>query len=253
MRDFKHTNGSCEGSCCLRLSDIGVSINGQQLISDVNIHLHCGEIAALIGPNGVGKSTLLKAILGQTAHTGKIEFQAASGSNTRPLIGYVPHSPAFDPSDPVSVLDLFASCISKHPVFLPVGKKLRKRVEDCLAKVRAEKLIDKRIGLLSGGELQRVLLAMALEPLPQILILDEPMNAVDVQGIAMLMEMLDEIRRKYDLSILMTTHDFSMLEPYVDKVYLLSGTIISAGTPAEVLSRDEFRSVFRLGKRKGDE
>jgi len=248
LRDFKHNDHGCEGSCCLKLENINVDMNGARLLSDINLHLHCGEIAALIGPNGAGKSTLLKTILGQHPSGGSIVFRSAAGTRTHPLVGYVPQSPSFDPSDPVSVLDLFTSCVSRHPVFLPVGKKHRERAVRCLSRVHGEELVDKRIGLLSGGELQRVLLALALEPLPQILILDEPVSAVDITGISVLMEMLSEIRTSYDLSILMTTHDFEVLEPYVDKVYLLNGTIVASGTPSEVMQSEAFCEAFHLGR-----
>jgi zinc transport system ATP-binding protein len=102
------------------------------------------------------------------------------------------------------------------------------------------------VGTLSGGELQRVLLALALEPLPNILILDEPLSGVDVEGMAMLMEMLDEIRQVYDLSILMTTHDFAALNLYADRVILLNRSILMTGTPEEVLSSEAFKTVFHM-------
>lgn len=146
-------------------------------------------------------------------------------------MGYVPQSPTFDRGDPVSVLDLFASSISRWPVFLPVPKTLRSRVESCLARVHGESLIDKRVGALSGGELQRVLLAMALEPLPHILILDEPLSGVDVEGERQLLDMLDEIRSSYDLSILLSTHDFATLEQFADKVVLLQHRVLKVGPP----------------------
>ena len=128
---------------------------------------------------------------------------------------------------------------------------MRCKVLECLQRVNGEDLIDKRVGSLSGGELQRVLLALALEPLPNLLILDEPLSGVDVEGIEVLMEMLDEIRHVYDLSILMITHDFNTLEKYADQVVLLDRKIIKQGTPKEVLSSDAFMSVFhRKGGRK---
>ena len=164
------------------------------------------------------------------------------------MIGYVPQSPAFDPGDPVTVADLFACCMSKRPAFLGQAKSLREKILNCLALVRSENLIDKRVGTLSGGELQRVLLALALEPLPNILILDEPLSGVDVEGMGTLMDMLDEIRTTYDLSILMITHDFSMLPRYADQVVLLNKQLIRQGTPSEVLDSEEFRRVFH---RKG--
>ena len=130
---------------------------------------------------------------------------------------------------------------------MPLGKAFRHRVEESLARVHGETLIDKRVGDLSGGEVQRVLLALALEPMPHMLILDEPLSGVDVEGMETLMEMLDEIRKTYDLSILMTTHDFSMLERYCDRVVLISHKILKKGTPMEVLSSDEFLQAFHMG------
>ena len=104
---------------------------------------------------------------------------------------------------------------------------------------------------LSGGELQRVLLAMALEPVPHILILDEPLSGVDIEGEKQLLDMLDEVRTQYDLSILLSTHDFATLEEYADKVILLQSTVLKAGKPAEVLSSPEFREVFHLTLGRG--
>ena len=230
------------------LEKLTVGYNKVPLINNIEIGINKGEIVTLIGPNGAGKSTLLKAILGQQESTGVVSFSVPGQRNRKPAIGYVPQSPTFDPGDPITVADLFACCMSKRPAFLGLSKKMREKVEECLERVRGENLIDKRVGTLSGGELQRVLLALALEPLPNILILDEPLSGVDVEGISMLMDMLDEIRQVYDLSILMTTHDFATLEMYADQVILLDHTIVAQGTPKEVLASEEFRRVFH---RKG--
>ncbi len=243
----KHNNpGTGCGACCLKVSDLSVTIGAQSILDGVSFHLHCGEITALIGPNGAGKSTLFRTILGQLPHGGVIEFQPAGGEKARPLMGYVPQSPAFDRSSPVSVLDFFAAAISDWPVFLPIPRKLRDKVSACLSRTHAEGLLDQRIGSLSGGQLQRVLLAMALEPLPHTLILDEPLSGVDVEGERQLMDMLDEIRQTYDLSILLSTHDFATLGHYADKVLLLHKRILRSGTPSEVLSSPEFKAVFHL-------
>lgn len=241
-----HGHGSCEDSCCLQIKDLSVTLGTDQILENINLHMHCGQIVALIGPNGAGKSTLIKSILGQQDYSGEITF-SEGGHREKLRIGYVPQSPAFDRGDPVSVLDLFVCCNSGRPAFLPVTKKFRQKVLDCLSRVHGEGLIDKRIGTLSGGELQRVLLALALEPIPNILILDEPLSGVDVEGMELLMDMLDEIRRKFDLSILMTTHDFSMLDRYVDKVVLLKSTILCSGKPREVLCSDAFAEAFHMG------
>jgi zinc transport system ATP-binding protein len=234
------------GTCRLRVQKLGVTLEGESILRDISFQLNCREIVALIGPNGAGKSSLFRSILGQIPYTGSIKFELAGGYPSHPKIGYVPQSPSFDRGYPISVLDFFAAAISKWPVFLPVPAGLRKRVEECLSRVHGEALLDKRIGALSGGELQRVLLALALEPIPQILILDEPLSGVDVGGEHLLMEMLDEIRQKYDLSIFFSTHDFSTLRRYADKVILLQQAILKQGTPAEVLRSSEFQAVFHL-------
>lgn len=244
MSPIPHGKG-CNSACCLRLQNVSVKAGNDYIVSDITMHVHCGEMVALIGPNGAGKSTVLKAILGQREYDGVIAFSAPGIRHRRaPRIGYVPQSPAFDPSDPVSVADLFACCMSKRPAFLGLGKAMRQKVLECLARVHGTDLIDKRIGTLSGGELQRVLLALALEPMPNILILDEPLSGVDTTGNTELMDMLDEIRHTYDLSILMTTHDFGLLSRYADQVVLIDGCVIDQGTPEAVLSGDAFSRIF---------
>ncbi len=243
---FDIHGGSCGHSCCLRVENLSVRIGADSILQNVNLHVHCGEMVALIGPNGAGKSTFLKAILGQREYQGVIAFSEPGQRSKKPRIGYVPQSPAFDPSDPVSVADLFACCMSKRPAFLGLGKSMRQTVLECLERVHGEDLIDKRVGTLSGGELQRVLLALALEPMPNILILDEPLSGVDVEGMETLMDMLDEIRKTYDLSILMTTHDFSLLPKYADQVVLIDHGIKIQGKPQAVLDSDAFRQAFHM-------
>ena len=240
--------GTCGHSCCLRIQDLSVKIGKDSILRDVNMHLHCGQIMALIGPNGAGKSTLLKAVLGEREYEGVISFAVPGQRNRKALIGYVPQSPAFDPGDPITVADLFACCMSRRPAFLGLSKGLRKHILTCLERVHGEELIDKRVGTLSGGELQRVLLALALDPIPNILILDEPLSGVDVEGMETLMDMLDELRQDYDLSILMTTHDFTTLSKYADSVVLIDHAVLEQGSPEDVLNSEGFHRVFH---RKG--
>ena len=188
-------SGGCHDSCCLKVQNVSVKIGGDKILKNVNIHVHCGQMVALIGPNGAGKSTLLKALLGEREFDGNIIFSAPGSRRAKARIGYVPQSPNFDPGDPVSVSDLFACCLSRRPAFLGASKSDRELILECLERVHGEDLIDKRVGTLSGGELQRVLLALALEPMPNILILDEPLSGVDIEGQTGLMDMLDEIRK----------------------------------------------------------
>ena len=245
MRPTIH-GSSCGDACCLRVNNLSVTIGGDTILQGVNMHVHCGELVALIGPNGAGKSTFLKAILGQQEYDGVIAFYTPGQRGKKPKIGYVPQSPSFDPGDPVSVADLFVCCLSRRPAFLGQSKALRAQILECLDRVHGKELIDKRVGTLSGGELQRVLLALALEPMPNILILDEPLSGVDVEGQTGLMDMLDEIRQDYDLSILMTTHDFTMLERYADQAVLIDHGIVALGTPQEVLASEQFQRTFRM-------
>jgi zinc transport system ATP-binding protein len=245
MRIFSH-GGDCGHSCCLRVENLNVEIGENSILKDVNLHVHCGQMVALIGPNGAGKSTFLKAILGQREYRGIIAFSEPGQRSQKPRIGYIPQSPAFDPSDPVSVADLFSCCLSSRPAFLGQSKNQRKHILECQDRVHGTDLLDKRVGTLSGGELQRVLLALALEPMPNILILDEPLSGVDVEGMETLMDMLDEIRKTYDLSILMTTHDFTMLERYADMVVLIDHGVVAMGSPAQVLNSPQFRETFHM-------
>lgn len=247
MMPFIHRRGGdCNHTCCLKIQNLSVRYGAEEALSGVNLHMHCGQIVALIGPNGAGKSTLIHAILGQQAYTGSITFHGPDGREQKLRIGYVPQSPNFAKGDPISVLDLFCCCIGKRPAFLRPRAAMREKILQCLSNVDAESLIDRRVGALSGGELQRVLLALALEPMPNMLILDEPLSGVDVEGMALLMDMLDGIRKKFDLSILMTTHDFSMLEKYADRVVLLRERVLCEGTPEQVLSSDAFAEVFHM-------
>ena len=247
MTPFIHRRGGdCNHTCCLKIQNLSVRYGAEEALSSVNLHIRCGQIVALIGPNGAGKSTLIHAILGQQAYTGSITFHGPDGREQKLRIGYVPQSPNFAKGDPISVLDLFCCCIGKRPAFLRPRAAMREKVLQCLSNVDAESLIDRRVGALSGGELQRVLLALALEPMPNMLILDEPLSGVDVEGMALLMDMLDGIRKKFDLSILMTTHDFSMLEKYADRVVLLRERVLCEGTPEQVLSSDAFAEVFHM-------
>lgn len=265
MTNYKHPGDhSCSHSCCLELRDVSVRLAGEEILNNVSAHIHCGEIIALIGPNGAGKSSLFRSILGQIPYTGDITFTPAEGvilrmsddgidgaRGTRPHIGYVPQSPSFHRGDPLSVLDFFTASTSKYPVWLPIPKRVRQQAEICFARVHGEDLLDKTMGTLSGGQLQRVLLAMALEPLPQVLILDEPLSGVDVEGEQQLLDMLDEIRCQYDLSILLSTHDFATLEQFADRVILLNREVLKCGIPSQVLGSDEFYDTFHLRMGKG--
>jgi zinc transport system ATP-binding protein len=254
MEDFigKHkgpceSNKNCCGYCCTKIQGFSVKIGKTEILKDVNLHLHCGELTALIGPNGAGKSTLLKAILGEIKHDGNIVFAGANGENERrPVVGYVPQQLAFDTAAPVSVKDLFTSCMSRKPAWHGISRELSQRILDCLKRVQAEGLIDRRLGALSGGELQRVLLALALEPMPQLLLMDEPVSGVDKKGLEIFYDIVSDVRKKYDLTIILVSHDLDLVQKHADRVVLLDRTVILNGSPKEVYADKRLHETFGL-------
>ena len=233
-----------EKLCETRVENFGVKVGELIIFQDVNFTLNCGELTALIGPNGAGKSTLLKSILGEVAHTGKLNYFDAKGKHLRPIIGYVPQTLKFDATSPTSVLDLFMACLTWRPVWLFSAKSIRERVLKNLQRVQAEYLIDRRLGALSGGELQRVLLALALEPLPDLLLLDEPVSGVDEIGLKIFYELAAKLCAEEDMAILLISHDLEMVKKYADRVILLNKRILRFGSVQEVFSSAEMQNLF---------
>ncbi|NTV90260.1 MAG: metal ABC transporter ATP-binding protein, partial [Clostridiales bacterium] len=237
-------NNRC-GACCTRIENFGVSYGSSVILENVNLHIHCGELTAIVGPNGAGKSTLLKAILGEIKHTGTMKFMSCSSSGAKePVIGYVPQQLDFDAGMPVSVLDFMAACGKNPPVWLKKNNKSKDRIIESLTRVSAGRLFDRRLGELSGGELQRVMLALALEPLPDILLLDEPFSGLDRKGIELFYDQVSELRKNLDLSIILISHDFDLVYRYADRVVLLDKTVVRVGKPKDVFSSSEAVECF---------
>lgn len=233
------------GLHCIKMSDIGVYAGKAAIIEHVNVHVHCGKLTAVIGRNGAGKSTLIKAILGEVAHEGSIEFRDMKENKVKKLkIGYVPQHLNIKRDAPVSVYDLFASCISNAPVFLCRRKALYDKILNRLALFEAENLIDKCLGDLSGGELQRVLLSIACTPVPNLLLLDEPVSGVDRNGMELFYRTIHSLKEKYDLAVILVSHDLALVKEYADSVILLDKTVLKEGTPEEVMESPEFHEIF---------
>ncbi|HHV11214.1 MAG TPA: metal ABC transporter ATP-binding protein [Clostridiales bacterium] len=246
-----------EAACglhCLQIKNISVRDGDQTLIENINLHIHCGKITVIIGKNGAGKSTLMKAILGEIKHEGSIEFmdlkdqsmeKRLTETQAQPLrIGYVPQYINLEKNTPMSVYDLFASYISNIPVFLRKNKRIYEQVCQQLSIFEAQDLVDKRAGDLSGGELQRVLLSIAITPVPNLLLLDEPVSGIDRNGMQLFYENIGKLKENYDLAMIIVSHDFEFVRRYADHVILLDKTIIREGTPEEVLGSQEFHTVF---------
>lgn len=233
------------GLHCTKINNMSVKFGNEQVLKNVNIHVHCGELTVIIGRNGAGKSTLLKAILGEIQHTGSINFVDMKDNLAKRIkIGYVPQSINIEKHMPTTVYDLFASCICHVPVFLKKDKKIYEEIKEQLKIFGAEKLIDKSIGDLSGGELQRVLLSIATKPTPNLLILDEPVSGVDKNGIRDFYQLVNDLKVKYDMSILLVSHDLELVKKYADRVILLDKQVVKEGTPNEVFESLEFKKYF---------
>ena len=215
----------------------------------MNLHAHCGELTAVIGRNGAGKSTLLKAILGEIPCEGRVTFSGHSGSpvSGRPRVGYVPQSLNLDPGSPATVYDLALAFTSGWPAFLPRRRKEEERLREHFSRFDADALLDKLVGRLSGGELQRVLLAVATRPHPDLLILDEPVSGVDNEGLRRFYEMLEQLRRTDDMVILLVSHDLDYVSRHADRVVLLDRSVQAAGTPEQVFSSPAFAAAFPKG------
>ncbi len=231
--------------CRIELDDLCVRQGGQTLLQDVNLHIHCGQLTALIGHNGAGKTTLLRALLGQVPYTGRIAHLDTEGSAmSRVRIGYVPQQLPFDRSMPLTVQDYLASALTRRPVWTGVSKRVREQVREALALSEAERLQRATLGKLSGGELQRVLLSLALTPAPDLLLLDEPVSGVDQNGQMLFLDRVLALRRERHMGILLISHDFSLVSRYADHVALLNKTILCQGSPDEVFASDAFAGQF---------
>ena len=231
--------------CRVAVNGLTVTAQGDALLSDVSVHIHCGQLTALVGPNGAGKTTFIRALLSQVPYRGVIEHQDAHGKHFGAIrTGYVPQHFPFDKQMPLTVCDLMASAMSARPVWLGVSRQVRERARETLAIARADSLIDRQLGKLSGGELQRVLLALALYPLPDLLILDEPVSGVDQNGLSLFLDVVTELTRTHHLAILLVSHDWAVVQKYADHVILLDKKVLAEGSAREVFESAAFREVF---------
>ena len=234
--------------CSVKIEELSVRKGSTEILNQVNLTANHGEIVALIGRNGAGKTTLLKAILGQTPYSGRISYFNCQGKRIdRPRIGYVPQFLAFDRSTPVTVEDLFCANRSRIPVWMSHGKKRQKEAESLLEKVGGTGLFRKKLGALSGGELQRVLLAFALDPLPDLLLLDEPVSAVDRKGVGVFYDLVTSLRSEYHMPVILVSHDLGHVKKYASKAaFLQDGTVAMQNAVDKVLNNPQVREAFGL-------
>jgi zinc transport system ATP-binding protein len=228
----------------IQIENVNVSIGKNQILKDISLEITSKKLTTLIGKNGAGKSTLLKTLLGDMPYKGKITYSGLAGGK-KPVIGYIPQKLLFDLSSPVSVLDVFAATQSKRPVWFGASSKRRREALEIFDAVGAGELLDRKLGVLSGGELQRVLLALALYPVPDILLLDEPVAGMDPNGMHLFYEKVEEISKVHDIAILLISHDLDLVADHADQViFLHQGHILAKGAPSEVFDKEIVKKEF---------
>ena len=229
------------GADAVRFEGVTVTRGGVSILDHVTATVPKGSCTAIIGPNGAGKTTLLLALLGEVGYEGRIEAGNGAGG---PRIGYVPQRLGFDRGMPLTVAEFLAMGFQRRPLWFGIGVGLKRRALEVLAQVKADHLIDRRIDALSGGELQRVLLALALRQEPDLLLLDEPSAGIDFQGEHVFCELLDALRRQTGFTQLMVSHDLATVTHHATHVICLNRRVAAEGPPRQTLTSDNLTAIF---------
>jgi len=223
----------------LALAGVSIHYPGQKnwAVEKVSFEVNSGSITTIIGPNGSGKSTLIKAILGLMDYEGEILVWGKAVEQVYKRIGFVPQRYEFDRHFPVSVAEFVGM-----PVLDPRSKK--QQITQALKAGAVEKLKDKLLDELSGGQLQRVLLARALVNQPDLLVLDEPEAGVDVGGEQNLYDLLESLVKERNLTVLVASHELDVVYTYADQVLCLNRRMVCSGKPREVLKQSVFEELY---------
>ena len=238
--------GAASPEPTLAVEDVSVSLGGRRVLDRVSFSVAPGGFCGLIGANGAGKTTLLRVILGLVRPDGG-EVHLAGGNGTRrvPLVGYVPQKIALEPDMPLRARDLIALGLDGHLFGLRRrGRTQRARVEEMLEAVGATAFADARVGHLSGGEQQRVMIAHALISRPKLLLLDEPLANLDIRAAQEVVEVLGGIAARNGIAILLSAHDMNPLLPVMDRVVYLASGRAASGTTAEVVRTETLSRLY---------
>ncbi len=222
----------------IEVGNLSVTLANRAILRKISFALSDGEFLAILGPNGGGKSTLIRAILGLQDYEGAIIY--TGGENT---IGYVPQIKTLDRSFPARAEELVATALNKRWPW-SIDAHCKEVVSDALRQVGADHLMHQQIRNLSGGELQRVYLARAIISKPSLLVLDEPASGVDVVGASDMLEFVEEYRNKYNAAVIMVTHDWEIAFHHASHVLILKTDQISFGKASEAMSEAAIRTAF---------
>ena len=225
----------------VRFEAVTVEREGITILDQVNAVVPKGSCTAIIGPNGAGKTTLLLALLGDIRYRGAIH---TAQNGAKPRIGYVPQRLSFDRGLPLTVNEFLSMGHQQKPLWFGVSRHLREQARDTLHQVKADHLATRKIGALSGGELQRVLLALALMQDPDLLLLDEPSAGVDFQGEYVFCELLGTLRHKKGFTQLMVSHDMATVTHHATYVICLNRKVAAEGPPRQTLTDENLTAIF---------
>ncbi|HEV2370805.1 MAG TPA: metal ABC transporter ATP-binding protein [Streptosporangiaceae bacterium] len=243
------TGGAMAGSGAgtpevLRVEGVSVSLGGRQVLDDVGFTVGAGQFTGLIGPNGAGKTTLLRVVLGLQRPT-RGEVHLGSGARRDTAIGYVPQKVLLDPDMPMRARDLVALGLDGNRYGMPLPSRARRQaVAEMLESVNAGEFADARVGQLSGGEQQRVLIAHALVSRPRLLLLDEPLANLDLRSAQEVIGLLARIAREHQVAVLLSAHEVNALLPVMDRVVYLAGGRAASGTTEEVIQAEVLSKLY---------
>ena len=223
----------------LRVDDVTVALGGRTVLDGVSFTVGRGEFTGLIGANGAGKTTLFRVILGLQPATGG-RLQTAGGT-----IGYVPQKFLLDPDMPLRGRDLIALGLDGQRLGLPLrSRPKRALVEEMIDAVDADRFVDRRIGRLSGGEQQRILIAHALISRPKLLLLDEPLANLDLRAAQDVVGLLSQIAAEQQIAVLISAHEMNPLLPVMDRIVYLAAGRAASGTLEEVVRSDVLTALY---------
>jgi ABC-type Mn2+/Zn2+ transport system ATPase subunit len=236
-------------SLAVEVRDLRVSFGDTQVLRGVNLRVPQGQIVALIGPNGSGKTTLLRCLLGlQKYSEGEVRiFGERNLDKVLPRVGYVPQKLALERSFILSVREFLALRLrSTRNWFFKSHKQLDDLIKPALVHIGVEELLDRPIAQLSGGQLQRVLIAYALLSKPDLLLLDEPTAGVDTPGEETFYDLIAHVQRQYKLTVILVSHDLSMVYSHASRVYALNGVICCEGPPEQVMNAESLKQAYGI-------
>jgi zinc transport system ATP-binding protein len=220
------------------IENLCVELGGNSVLNGLSADLPRNQIIGLLGMNGSGKTTLLRALLKEIPYTGAIRFHCGHDhTHTDPRhVGYVPQKLRIESSMPLTVRDLLGLSMQRRPIFFGFGRALSKLMSKMLQEVGAEEsLLDKPLEKISGGEQQRVLLALAMQPEPELLLLDEPAAGIDVKGQEQFYDVIGRLNRERGTTILLVSHDLSTVGKHVHWVLCMKeGRVHCQGVPHEI-------------------